>query len=548
MKLFKSHHNQRGQSLVEMAIAAPVLIIFLLGIFEVGSAVRNYLTLVNVNREITRFAVRPGYLDFSSQASVAESYNSVMEWATNAVSAQLDLDFTNTGDVNNTGNTTLIISHLVVDTGQPCTQEAIDHGDCDCDAFVDNPASMIPYTYTMDDLILHPGMGGQAYQTQTFGPPETVTGVKETHLDYDAMVDELAAQNNKFNCEIIKKEGIPSANNVIVTELFYDQPQMFGFPFISNPYTDPVPLYTHTSMRLTQGARNITYNTTGYYCDAFPLIVYKDTIDYPNPNSIYLNQKVDIFNGKADVPPPPGANDMGWLAWNPEMTGGHQSDVYLSNSLTSSFTPMNDYTNAHVDTDHSLSAGDWVASLTGDKAAVNASGDYLANLMKYERFRIPVWDTWDAGDGHVTPSAYHIIGFAWVRIESVGDIDLPGKTVIARYLGDAKDDCQDNVPPPPPPSGDPPIAVDDTVDAVKDGDDVIIPVLDNDSDPNGDTLTITKVVWDSGGIAQGSWSHNGTTITYTPGSSPGNYKLEYTITDGNGNFVTAKVTIKVNSH
>ncbi|MBN1218865.1 MAG: pilus assembly protein, partial [Anaerolineae bacterium] len=42
--------KEQGQSLVEMAIITPLLIFLLLGVFEVGNAVRNYMVLVNVNR------------------------------------------------------------------------------------------------------------------------------------------------------------------------------------------------------------------------------------------------------------------------------------------------------------------------------------------------------------------------------------------------------------------------------------------------------------------------------------------------------------------
>ncbi|MCB0180162.1 MAG: pilus assembly protein, partial [Anaerolineae bacterium] len=92
----------------------PILIFLLVGVFEVGSALRSYLVLVNVNREITRFAVRPGYLDFSTQGTIQDSYNRVLEWANTSNTSQLDLDF------NDDGNTTLIISHVVADTGLPC--------------------------------------------------------------------------------------------------------------------------------------------------------------------------------------------------------------------------------------------------------------------------------------------------------------------------------------------------------------------------------------------------------------------------------------------
>ena len=58
-------NNERGQSLVEMAIITPILILLFLGVFEVGWALRGYLVLANVNRETVRFSVKSGNLDFS---------------------------------------------------------------------------------------------------------------------------------------------------------------------------------------------------------------------------------------------------------------------------------------------------------------------------------------------------------------------------------------------------------------------------------------------------------------------------------------------------
>jgi Flp pilus assembly protein TadG len=49
----------KGQSLVEVAIIMPLLLLMLLGVFEVGLALRNYLKLVDANREVVRWAVRP---------------------------------------------------------------------------------------------------------------------------------------------------------------------------------------------------------------------------------------------------------------------------------------------------------------------------------------------------------------------------------------------------------------------------------------------------------------------------------------------------------
>jgi len=435
--------TEKGQSLVEMAIITPLLIFFLLGVFEVGAAIRNYVVLVNVNREITRFAVRPGYLNFSTVADVQASYNRVRDWAASSVSEQLNLDFRNTGDINDTGSTTLIISHLVVDTGLPCEDIASNPDDCDCEAFESNPS--YANNFTRDDVIIHPGMTGQEYQAERFGPPETVTGSKESQIDYDTLSAELAAKNNKFNCEIIKKGGVPSSNNVIVTEVYHDQPQLFGFPLISNPFTDPVPLYTHTTMRLISAARstggvegNITSNidTVGQVCFAYPLIVKQDTIDNPD-----VDGKIDIFDGKNPPGGGGGGGDWGWLAWNP----AEDDEQYLGYELTYSQMAINDYTNANDSTDHDLSIGDNISSLAGLNTGVNNPTNHHVDDLVGKEIIIPVWDP-DVHPYDDATDSYKITGFARVMIESTDDIDIPGKQIKARYLGPPTEGCQVTVP------------------------------------------------------------------------------------------------------
>lgn len=71
---------------------------------------------------------------------------------------------------------------------------------------------------------------------------------------------------------------------------------------------------------------------------------------------------------------------------------------------------------------------------------------------------------------------------------------------------------------------------------------VTIAVLDNDSDPDNDTLSITHTT----DPANGSVSISGTNIMYTPaGGFTGTDTFEYTISDGNGQTSTATVTIVV---
>src|SRR6185436_12249209 len=90
-----------------------------------------------------------------------------------------------------------------------------------------------------------------------------------------------------------------------------------------------------------------------------------------------------------------------------------------------------------------------------------------------------------------------------------------------------------------------PIATDDAATVAEDSTDNIINVLTNDTDPDGDTLTITTVGTGSQGgmieIAEGA-----TSIRYTPAADVfGTETFTYTISDGNGGSATATVTVTI---
>jgi len=50
--------TERGQGLLELAVILPVLLILLIGLVEIGFALRDYLVVVNACREGCRFAAR----------------------------------------------------------------------------------------------------------------------------------------------------------------------------------------------------------------------------------------------------------------------------------------------------------------------------------------------------------------------------------------------------------------------------------------------------------------------------------------------------------
>ncbi|MBN1783132.1 VCBS repeat-containing protein, partial [bacterium] len=90
----------------------------------------------------------------------------------------------------------------------------------------------------------------------------------------------------------------------------------------------------------------------------------------------------------------------------------------------------------------------------------------------------------------------------------------------------------------------PPVAMNDSVTVMQDSP-ITVPVLLNDTDPDGDALVIQSV--DAAGIGGSVEIGSGdTTLTYTPETGfTGNEQFDYVISDGNGGLDTAMVRITV---
>lgn len=90
-----------------------------------------------------------------------------------------------------------------------------------------------------------------------------------------------------------------------------------------------------------------------------------------------------------------------------------------------------------------------------------------------------------------------------------------------------------------------PNAADDSATIVHDSGANSINVLSNDTDAEGDTLTITAVTQG----AHGSVANNTTSVSYTPAFHfVGSDSFTYTISDGNGGTATANVNVTVTNH
>jgi Flp pilus assembly protein TadG len=66
--------QRTGASTVELAVASPVLLIFLLGIIDAGQFANGYQTISNASREGARIAAKPGTDDVSDVQSAVIQY------------------------------------------------------------------------------------------------------------------------------------------------------------------------------------------------------------------------------------------------------------------------------------------------------------------------------------------------------------------------------------------------------------------------------------------------------------------------------------------
>jgi len=89
---------------------------------------------------------------------------------------------------------------------------------------------------------------------------------------------------------------------------------------------------------------------------------------------------------------------------------------------------------------------------------------------------------------------------------------------------------------------DAPTASNDTISVAQDSGDTTVSVLDNDSDIEGDNLTILSVNYSGSGSAV----MNNNKIVYSPASGfSGTDSVNYTVTDGNGGNATASIRVTV---
>ena len=191
-----SKKRKNGQSLVELALTLPILLLLFLGLIELAFVLRAYLILVNANREAARFASRGTFTDEQIANQAVVSFAGQLPAATS-------------GPDMNTGIAITRFS-IPADPSEPGTIR-------------------MPVYYS-----------------------GTVPSIRSTKLDVYAELAKLEADNKAFNDALVAThpDAVRGIHNVIFVETYYDHEEVLHAPIVEWLFPDPIVLYVRTMMRI----------------------------------------------------------------------------------------------------------------------------------------------------------------------------------------------------------------------------------------------------------------------------------------------------------
>jgi len=204
--------NEHGQSLVEMALMTPILLMMFLGVFEVGYALRNGLIVINTAREAARFATKGENLIVTDDSTIG--YEGVISHSITSAADQLQ------GELYTPGESGMVISQIIA---------TVTMTDCQCNNY----------------HVLYPGEFGREDLSYSTAPQYT------SRLDYLREAQEVGERHRDIACRYLDDEGKPTIpdEHMVIVEMWYNSKQLLGVPIISNPLTDPIPIYSRAVMR-----------------------------------------------------------------------------------------------------------------------------------------------------------------------------------------------------------------------------------------------------------------------------------------------------------
>jgi len=199
--------KERGQGLLELAVILPVLLILLMGLVEIGYALRDYLVVVNACREGCRFAARGRFSDQDVGARVVSAGGVV-----SLGNPSTDVPFLRThGTEENTG---IIVHHIVMDS-----------------------AGAVPTYTTYVSGVLPSG-------------PSGVTPIlaANSHISLTQVIDRHGPVTQDINATREEAGYERMANHIVIVEVFFMHHPLWNNPFV--PLPDPWMMRAQAEMRV----------------------------------------------------------------------------------------------------------------------------------------------------------------------------------------------------------------------------------------------------------------------------------------------------------
>jgi len=192
------------------------------GLVEIGAALRNYLVVVNANREGTRFAARGRWFDTDEEVDLI--FQRVIAAAGIEQRGGDLVQFLRTqpiGDLDE--NTTLAVHYIEV-------PDQID----DVGAVTDEPATIFGPWYTGT---LHYG---------------------DSRVNVNAVAAAAQEENKEFNTKYFVQDellDIPSEDNFVILETWFEHEQLLKLPIFTELLPEKFTLYARSQMRVTLDSR-----------------------------------------------------------------------------------------------------------------------------------------------------------------------------------------------------------------------------------------------------------------------------------------------------
>jgi hypothetical protein len=190
--------KERGQSMLELALILPLLLILLVATVEAGFALRNYLLTMSANREGIRFAARGRFTDGAIAQRIVSSAGMV---GTDRFLRPAGPD----------PNTTIILTRLPIRA----------------DGTVQTP---LPEPYISGTLAV------------------------ESLVDTPAILDRHIEASNRINDMRVDAGYERLDNEVVVLEVFYNHRSLWLYDFVG-PLGGEWVMYTQSAMRVVSDAR-----------------------------------------------------------------------------------------------------------------------------------------------------------------------------------------------------------------------------------------------------------------------------------------------------